>query len=31
VPNFQIDAHLTNGAISSPIKVYVDSFYIYYW
>ena len=31
VPNFQIDAHLTNGSISSPVKVYVDSFYIYYW
>jgi hypothetical protein len=31
VPNFQIDAHLTNGSISSPVKVYVDSFYIFYW
>jgi hypothetical protein len=31
VPNFQIDAHLTNGSISSPVKVYVDLFYIYYW
>jgi len=31
VPNFQIDAHLSNGSISSPVKVYVDSFYIYYW